>query len=158
MEGDRLTLAVVGEARDLPLETLRLCSEGLPHRVDLVITVTGAECPELLAQGPAGNALSRGRVCEELNVRVRDFELGVPAAARGSSSALVAYSRYQTPEVTLSTGDTGSGNATGSIVIEELHQTPDGRYRIRFTVSLPGDPGLSAAGATTIAPVFCMGA
>lgn len=151
-------VVVGGESSDFSLATIRLCSEGFPEALRLMLTVTGPECPELSAQGPAGGTVSRGRVCEELFVQVRGFELGSAIPAQGSSAALVAYSRYEAPALYLSSGDGGSGSATGSITVRELRRMPDGRYRVGLDVALGGDADLKAAGVATARPTFCLGA
>ena len=157
-EGDGVTVVVDGDARDFSSATIRLCSEGLPRELMVIVTTTGPDCPEQFVQGPADSMRSRGKLCDELTLHVREFELGVAVAARGRSAPLAAYSRYEPPTRYLSTGDSGPGPTSGSITIREFRQLPGGEYRIGFAVCLTGEAEVSASGVTSVVPELCSAA
>lgn len=153
-----ITVIVAGEHRDFASATVRLCSEGLPAELRVEVTAGGPRCPERLVEGPAGTPVSRGRLCDELLVQVRGFQRGVPVEARGSSAALVAYSRYEEPTLKLTTGDAGPRGTTGSITIEELAETAADELRLRFSISLTGEAEVDASAAVSVAPAPCAAA
>lgn len=156
VEGIRVV--VDGESRDFSSATLRLCSDGLPSELSLIATTTGESCPEIFSEGPAASPVSRGRLCEELLIRVQEVQPGESKAAAGQSHTQVVYTRHDAPAFTLFTGDSGTGNVAGSVTVSEFRQTPDGDYRIALKVSLSGEADLEVGATASLAPTYCIGA
>lgn len=153
-----ISVKVDGEERDFESAIVRLCAEGLPQRLELLLTNESADCPERFTDGPAGLPRSLGSTCEELHLRVRDFEPGVARAASGSSAAVLSYWRYDEPPLHLSTGSGGETGSSGEITVHELGATAGDSYRVRVSLSIEGESRLEAAVALELEPSFCAAA